>query len=334
MTQVHKNGINICMNANENARKSEHGMIIGNRSLQENLYRHVSGQRGGFLLLTGPEHVGKKTLAELLAQTAHCMNPTQNPLLCDCASCKRFRAGIHPDHYTLESIGSVTIEHIRKLQSFTALQSAYGKMKTLVLSNAERLTIEAQNALLKFLEDHHERMLILFTSTEPHRLLPTVRSRARVFTMRRVSSETLSRELQARYPDMALSLREDITKNAYGLPGSAIAWCEDPESFRAWRERADELRAVLTNPPKGFAYAQQLFRGKMFLEQRELLFGIMNDYASQLQVDIERAVATNATRELHRHKNVYAALTQILRSRQEMLSPTIMMDQFILTNAL
>lgn len=321
------------MDTDENAHKNGHEIMIGNRSLQQHLYRRIAGQHGGFLLLTGPEHVGKKTLAGHLAQTAHCINPTQNAL-CDCAPCKQFRAGIHPDHYVLESSGSVTIEHIRKLQSFTALQSAYGKMKTLVLSNAERLTIEAQNALLKFLEDHHERMLILFTSTEPHRLLPTVRSRALNFTMRRVSSETLSRELQERYPNMALSLREDITKNAYGLPGNAIAWCEDPESFRAWREHAEELRVVLASPPKGFAYAQQLFRGKMFLEQRDLLFGIMNDYAGQLQADVERAVAAHATRELYRHKNVYAALTQILRSRHQMLSPTIMMDQFILTNAL
>ncbi len=307
--------------------------LIGNTALQAVLHHCAVARKPGFFLLTGPDHIGKQSLAVKLTKAYHCESKTYNPA-CLCAGCDRLKRGLHPDHYTFEESGNITVEHVRKLHAFTALQSAYGHIKTIVLTNAERLTVEAQNALLKLLEDHHEKTVVVFTSSQTAHLLTTVRSRARVFEMKRVASSTLTRALQNRYPTIPSSLREQMVSDAYGLPGLAIAWCQEPESYRELQQRRARVSDALQTAEKGLRYSQQMFRGKTFQEQRALLYNIVEDAVALLQKDIERACDAQNISRFSQHLRRYTLLTPLLRNRQQMLNPQLLMDHMIITQHL
>jgi len=97
-----------------------------------------------------------------------------------CGSCARFRRGIHPDfHRLVPEKGRVTIgvEAVEALQSALSLRSMEGRGAAALVPDAEALTPQAQNALLKTLEEPPPRTALVLTAAAPRALLPTVRSR-------------------------------------------------------------------------------------------------------------------------------------------------------------
>ena len=147
----------------------------------------VKGLCEGFLagapvhaaLLVGPAGVGKRTLVDTLAQSLFCTGPEPKP--CGtCPGCRRFLAGSHPDVHRIEEKKRIGVEEIREL--ITALHAAAyeGGYRVAILECAGNMTPQAQNSLLKTLEEPPSKTVFFLTAISGSQLLPTIRSRCQV----------------------------------------------------------------------------------------------------------------------------------------------------------
>lgn len=133
------------------------------------------------LLLAGPEGVGKGRLARRLAQAVLCHAPEAGGQPCDqCASCRPFLAGAHPDFTQLEPEEAgkpIKVDAVRDFCAALQLTSQFSHGKVGILEPAEAMNLAASNSLLKTLEEPPTGTLIILVSAQPSRLPVTVRSR-------------------------------------------------------------------------------------------------------------------------------------------------------------
>lgn len=132
------------------------------------------------LLLVGPAGLGKQKMALTFSQFLHCQSPLETRPCNSCDSCALFNAGSHPDHLfvTPEEAGkAILINQIRQLVEFSHHTAKQGGYRTIVVSPAERMNWNAQNALLKTLEEPGTKTLLLLVTEQLNQLLPTVISR-------------------------------------------------------------------------------------------------------------------------------------------------------------
>jgi DNA polymerase-3 subunit delta' len=131
------------------------------------------------LLFVGPDGVGKRCIALALAAWLQCEQEGEDACG-SCKSCRLVAAGSHPDvHVVAVASGKkeIGVDQARRLKRFTQMQPVLGKAKVAVVDQAHMLTVAAQNALLKTLEDPPDRSLLLLVANNADALLATVRSR-------------------------------------------------------------------------------------------------------------------------------------------------------------
>ena len=145
------------------------------------------------LLLHGRQGVGKTSFAHNLSGSVLCLNPDQEGVACGhCRTCQLVAAQTHPDLVSINPLPpekfksnksgkkpvlSIRIDAIRLLCSRLSTTSQLGGYRVVVIENAERMVVQASNALLKTLEEPGQDTLILLVSSHPHQLPATVRSR-------------------------------------------------------------------------------------------------------------------------------------------------------------
>ena len=158
---------------------------------QQLLQQYQSNRLPHALLLTGPEGMGKFEFANQLVHTLLCdKNDSRNagspngaPLSAPCGKCngcQLLAAGTHPDSYTIrpESEGKqIQIASIREINHFVSLTSQFAPLQIVIIAPAEAMNRNSANALLKTLEELRPGKLIILVSSQPSRLLPTVKSR-------------------------------------------------------------------------------------------------------------------------------------------------------------
>ena len=137
------------------------------------------------LIIEG-DHTKTTELARVLASGLVCRSQDNKP--CGtCSSCIKARAGSHPDIYLAEgglTPRSFKVEAIRAIRSDAYIQSQEGGCKVYLLFRAESMSAEAQNALLKVLEEPLARHLYLYLlCLTANRLLQTIRSRSQIITL-------------------------------------------------------------------------------------------------------------------------------------------------------
>ncbi len=182
--------------------------ITGHRPLLELLARATArGTLPPSLIFAGPEGVGKRLTATALAQVLNCEHPRDyaivhaeiggeapimhaeidgdapisagNDACGDCPACKRIARGVHADILVIEpgDSGSIKLEQVREAIDRSAYRPFEGRRRLVVVDQADALIIEAQNALLKTLEEPPPASVFVLITSRPDILLPTVRSR-------------------------------------------------------------------------------------------------------------------------------------------------------------
>ncbi len=202
------------------------------------------------LLITGMPQLGKTTLARTLAMTLTC---TADEKPCGhCSSCKRFESGNHPDVNILDDDddnATLKIEQIRNLQHDLSLRPHSGKYKIAVISNFERTSIGAANAILKTLEEPPKHVILILTAQSLNQLLPTIVSRCQILTLRPVKSNVIAQMLQNRYQVPESDARR-LSRLAQGKPGWAINALRDETLLSQRQQWLEDLVNLLQ---KGFA---------------------------------------------------------------------------------
>jgi DNA polymerase-3 subunit delta' len=163
-------------------------------ALLERSYRN--GALAHAYVFLGPEGSGKKETAVHFAKMILCARREEAPCG-ECVHCRRVASGNHPDLLQIEPEGqAVKIGQIRELQRAFLLKSTESACKVYILHQADQMTAEAANALLKFLEEPATPVVALLLAENRARLLPTVLSRCQIVPFGQMPMEGIVRQLQ------------------------------------------------------------------------------------------------------------------------------------------
>jgi len=246
-----------------------------------------SGRMHHAWLITGPEGIGKATLAYRFTRRLLAGIGSADSLAVDASHpvFRRVAAGTHADLLTVERQydekrkrlrAEIVVEDVRGVADFLRLTPAEGGWRVVVLDGAEHLNRNAANALLKVLEEPPSRAVLLLVCSAPGRLLPTIRSRCRQLRLAPLDAPTLQTLLARALPDMQPSERYRLAELAHGSPGRAIALAAEDGVKLAGL--VDDVLAALPDlqPGRGHDIADAIARSETgFSTFMELLRGAL-----------------------------------------------------------
>jgi DNA polymerase-3 subunit gamma/tau len=199
-------------------RPQSFGEIVGQDHVTSTLRREVvEAKVSHAYLFAGPRGTGKTTTARVLAKSLNCMDRGADGEPCNkCSSCVGITEGSSLDVIELDAASHNKVEDIREIRvNVGTVASVSGARRVYILDEAHMLSRAASNALLKTLEEPPEHVHFVLATTEPYKLLDTVRSRSQRFDFHPIGVETLGDYLGV------IAEREGFTAAQEGL--TAIA---------------------------------------------------------------------------------------------------------------
>lgn len=176
--------------------------IIGHESIKESLQRSIrSDQVSHAYILSGEAGMGKKTLADAFALSLLCEKGGGEPCR-ECHACKQVMSRNHPDliYVRHEKAGSIGVEDIRRQVNDTVYIRPYNSAyKVYIINEAEKMTVQAQNALLKTIEEPPAYIVIMLLTTDMDAFLPTILSRCVQLKLKPLKDSLVKGYLQEKY---------------------------------------------------------------------------------------------------------------------------------------
>jgi len=222
------------------------------------------------LLFTGPESVGKFTLARTVAAALLCKGDAELPPCGGCLSCRKLNSGNHPDFLFIEADvkgGALKIDQIRDVERFLSLTPNESRCKVALIADFERATIGAANALLKTLEEPPGYAHLMLLAQDAELLLPTIVSRSRQIGLRPLGRQQVEEALIARWA-VAPEQAERLARISGGRIGWAVRAVTDPAYQEQMEQALTAMLAVLAQDlPTRFETAQEMGRDDAHLPE-------------------------------------------------------------------
>lgn len=185
-------------------------------------------------LFAGIPGIGKTTAALALTGAINCQQQIEGEGCAQCPSCRQIASGNFPDLHMIEPDGqNIKIEQIRELNRILGFKPLSGKYRVSIIRQAETMTEEAANSLLKILEEPPQNNILILNVTEPQALFPTIVSRCQKILFRPIPVQAIADWLivqQAMEKEEATAL----ARISEGSLGRAIRMCD--EGFFEMRE--------------------------------------------------------------------------------------------------
>ncbi len=232
--------------------------LIGNNKIGEYLTKSmISGKLAGSYIFAGPPDLGKATTARYFAKILLCQSEKKEALGMPCGICPSCRifaehgfepdelAGRHGDFHYLKKSGdkkNISIEQVRELINKLSLGSFLNSYKVGIIKNAQHLSIEAANALLKTLEEPKRKVVIVLTASDPDLLPATIVSRSVVLKFKPVKMDTIHDHLLKAYK-ITRSAAKHYAHASLGKPALAVKMVEDKDFFSRYSLLAGSLLA-------------------------------------------------------------------------------------------
>jgi DNA polymerase III subunit delta' len=212
-------------------------------------------------LFSGPPGLGRRTLALRLTQALNCPQPIAAGEPCrKCKTCQQIERMQYADLSVIQAEkegGTLKVEQIRALRQSLVLKPYQGKYRVALFLRFQEANANAQNALLKTLEESPAQVVLLLTADTPEQLLPTIISRCEVLRLRPPSIDTVEGYLKECGADEKFArLAAHISG---GRPGYALRLMQDKEALAFRTQRLEDLQSLLKSTRRErFAYAEKL----------------------------------------------------------------------------
>ena len=210
--------------------------IIGQEQIKEHLRNALStGKVSHAYIINGEKSSGKEFIAKVFAMALQCEKGGVEPCQ-ECHSCKQALSGNHPDIIRLihEKPNTISVDDIRtQVNDDVAIKPYSGSRKVYIINEAEKMTTQAQNALLKTLEEPPEYAVILLLTSNVDTLLPTILSRCVILNMKPVSDTLVKQYLcrQLQVPDYKAEVCAAFARGNVGK-AKELASSEDFENIK------------------------------------------------------------------------------------------------------
>ncbi len=239
--------------------------IIGNQDVKEYLLNSIKQNNilHSYLFL-GTEGIGKLLIAKEFAKKILCLNDTKEE--CTCKSCTCFNGRNHPDFYLINESGeNIKIDEIRSLTEKVIEKPIVSNRKVYIINDCEKMTTEAQNCLLKTLEEPPEFAVIILISSNENLILNTIKSRCMSIKLKNIEEKEL-----LEYAKSVLGY-ENISKNLLksfdGSIGKAI-------KLKDFKEKYENIDILISNIYKK-DLIEILLEGKI-LYDKENIYDILD----------------------------------------------------------
>ena len=202
--------------------------IIGNNNVKEFIEEQVKNDHVlHSYLFVGIDGIGKKLFAREFARKILCINKENQE---NCSSCIKFRDNNHPDFKQIEpENGVIKIETIRNLQQEIAQKPIASSKKVYLIINSDAMTREAQNCLLKTLEEPPEYATIILTTANEAKLLNTIKSRCIKISFAPIDKKEIKIKLKEILQEQP---NEELIDKSQGSLGRAVKLQENKEIYR------------------------------------------------------------------------------------------------------
>jgi DNA polymerase-3 subunit gamma/tau len=196
--------------------------LVGQQHIVTALKNAISEERVGHAyLFSGPRGTGKTSTARILGKALNCTSLEQDgEPCCQCDSCLSFAEGTSYDLHELDAASNNGVEAIRDLISKVALGSP-GRTKIYILDEVHMLTPGAENALLKTLEEPPGHVVFVLATTEPQKVVSTIRSRTQHYEFELIPSDLLGSHLRWIAQDANLNVTDQMIDYVLRIGGGS-----------------------------------------------------------------------------------------------------------------
>lgn len=228
--------------------------MLFNRTEKEKLLSEIaSGKLSHAYLIEGGEGCGKTYFARFAAAAVLCTG--DKPPCGKCPSCVKAFAGSHPDlfYFSPDKKASMGVETVRDIKKSLFFMPNDGDRKVYIIDDAQKMTVQAQNALLKFIEEPPASVLFFIVADKKESLLPTVVSRTRIISLAPSDNADIRRFLMSESKKSGGEQIDEAINMAEGSPGKALKLlCRD---FSRQRQLCLDFMPVLVSTSKSDAMA-------------------------------------------------------------------------------
>ncbi len=242
--------------------------LFGNGPIKARIGAAIeSGRLPHALLIDGERGSGKYTLALEIAAALNCEHrcDTSLPLPCrSCRNCKRILNEGYVDVHVLEKSSdraTLGVDEVKELRSDMFLSATEADYKVYIIKDAEKMTTEAQNALLIVLEEPPKNVVIILLASGTDKILTTIKSRAQYVAMSRFTQDEIADYLKRRDPEIARMAAADpegfrlVVGSADGRIGAALELL-NPGERETLAEERENITRIVNLLDRGAPYAQ------------------------------------------------------------------------------
>lgn len=218
--------------------------ILGNDKIKEALKNIIINKNASHsYMFIGVEGIGKKLIATEFSKRLLCNN---EKIDCNsCKSCIEFDSKNHPDFLIIEPDGNlIKIEQIRNMQKKIQEKPIISKRKIYIINDADKMTKEAQNCLLKTLEEPPEYISIILIGNNESSFLPTIKSRCMIIHFEPLKNAEIKKYLQTEFGTDSINIQDDMLDIFQGSIGKAIKLKDRGGEYQSYNKMIQNLDKI------------------------------------------------------------------------------------------
>ena len=218
--------------------------ILGNDKIKEALKNIIINKNASHsYMFIGVEGIGKKLIATEFSKRLLCNN---EKIDCNsCKSCIEFDSKNHPDFLIIEPDGNlIKIEQIRNMQKKIQEKPIISKRKIYIINDADKMTKEAQNCLLKTLEEPPEYISIILIGNNESSFLSTIKSRCMIIHFEPLKNAEIKKYLQTEFGTDSINIQDDMLDIFQGSIGKAIKLKDRGEEYQSYNKMIQNLDKI------------------------------------------------------------------------------------------